>query len=313
MNTPNQSPAAEPVTKPAAVIVDWGTTSFRADLVTGAGEVLGHVETPQGISELGGCGFEAVLLVALAPWRRTHGPLPVVALGMVTSRNGWIEVPYVPCPAGPADLARGAVRRVLPEGTPLLLLPGLTDPARLPFPDVMRGEETQIVGNGLARAATVVLPGTHSKWARVRDDRIEGFQTFVTGEVFALLSKHSFIARAAVAPAAPDMAAFRRGLTEAGRTPAMLSVLFSARTGVLAGGLRPEEVGDYLSGLVIGQEFRQAREAGWFEPGGSVDIVGNDGLNMRYGVAAEVFGLNVRTTADAAAIRGALAILAQAE
>jgi 2-keto-3-deoxy-galactonokinase len=109
MNTPNQSPAAEPVTKPAAVIVDWGTTSFRADLVTGAGEVLGHVETPQGISELGGRGFEAVLMAALGPWRSTHGPLPVVALGMITSRNGWVEVPYVPCPAGPStSRGRGA-------------------------------------------------------------------------------------------------------------------------------------------------------------------------------------------------------------
>jgi 2-dehydro-3-deoxygalactonokinase len=294
---------------PAAVIVDWGTTSFRADLVTAAGEVLGHVETSQGISELRGSGHEEVLMAALAPWHGLHGPLPVAALGMVTSRNGWIEVPYVVCPAGPLDLARGAVRRVLPDGAPLLLLPGLTDPARQPFPDVMRGEETQIVGNGLDRAATVVLPGTHSKWARIRDGRIEGFQTFVTGEVFAVLSKHSFIARAAIAPATPDVAAFRRGLAEARRSPAMLSVLFSARTGVLAGRLHPEEVGDYLSGLVIGQEFRQAQEAGWFVPGEGIDIVGNDGLNQRYGVAADVFGLQVRSVADQAAVRGALAIL----
>ena len=297
---------------PAAVIVDWGTTSFRADLVTGAGEILGHIETLQGISDLQGCGFESVLMAALGQWRMAHGPLPVVALGMITSRNGWIEVPYVPCPAGPSDLARGAVRRELPDGAPLLLLPGLADPARLPFPDVMRGEETQIVGNGLERAATIVLPGTHSKWARVRDGRIQGFQTFVTGEIFALMMKHSFIARAAVAPAEPDMAAFRRGLFEAERTPAMLSVLFSARTGVLAGLLRPEEVGDYLSGLAIGQEFRQARETGWFGPRETIDIVGNDGLNMRYAIAADIFGLRVRSVADGAAVRGALAILARA-
>jgi 2-dehydro-3-deoxygalactonokinase len=309
MDAPDQSPAAEPAAKPVAVIVDWGTTSFRADLVTGAGDILGHVETPQGISELGGSGFEEVLMAALGPWRMAHGPLPVVALGMITSRNGWIEVPYVPCPAGPLDLARGAVRRVLPDGAPLLLLPGLTDPARQPFPDVMRGEETQIVGNGLNEAARVVLPGTHSKWARVRDGRIEGFQTFVTGEIFALLMNHSFIARAAIAPAEPDMAAFRRGLSEAERTPAMLSVLFSSRTGVLVGRLRPEEVGDYLSGVVIGQEFRQARETGWFGPAETVDIVGNDGLNLRYAIAADIFGLRVRTVADQAAVRGALAIL----
>lgn len=301
-----------PERSPAAVIVDWGTTSFRAHLVSGSGDVLGYVETAQGISELRGCGFEAVLMAALEPWRMAHGPLRVVALGMITSRNGWIEVPYVSCPAGPLDLARGTVKRVLPDGAPLFLLPGLTDTAGLPFPDVMRGEETQIVGNGLDRAATVVLPGTHSKWARVRGGRIEGFQTFVTGEVFALLMKHSFIARAALLPAEPDMAAYRRGLVEAERTPALLSVLFSARTGVLAGRLRPEEVADYMSGLVIGQEFRQARESGWFGPGETVDIVGNDGLNMRYATAAEIFGLNVRSTDDTATISGALAILEHA-
>jgi len=308
MDVPYQSHSAVP----AAVVVDWGTTSFRADLVTGAGEVLGHIETAQGISTLQGSGFGQVLTAALEPWRAAHGSLPVVALGMVTSRNGWIEVPYVPCPAGPSDLARGAVRRELTDGAALMLLPGLTDPARQPFPDVMRGEETQIVGNGLDRAATVILPGTHSKWARVRDGRIEGFQTFVTGEIFALLMAHSFIARAAVTPDAPDMDAFHRGLVEAERTPAMLSVLFSARTGGLARMLRAEQVGDYISGLVIGQEFRQARETGWFGPGETVDIVGNDGLNLRYSVAAEVFGLNVRSVADQAAVRGALAILEHA-
>jgi 2-dehydro-3-deoxygalactonokinase len=202
-----KGPADDPPDRsPAAVIVDWGTTSFRADLVTGGGEVLDHVETPQGIAELPGCGFEQVLTAGARAVAAGARALPVVALGMITSRNGWVEVPYVPCPAGPSDLARGAVRRTLPDGAPLLLLPGLSDPARLPFPDVMRGEETQIVGNGLDRAATVVLPGTHSKWARVRDGRIQGFQTFVTGEIFAVLTKHAFIARAAVAPAAPDMA-----------------------------------------------------------------------------------------------------------
>ncbi|HSF65629.1 MAG TPA: 2-dehydro-3-deoxygalactonokinase [Paracoccaceae bacterium] len=297
---------------PASVIVDWGTTSFRADLVTATGKVLGHVETAQGISALGGQGFEAVLMGALAPWLAAHGALPVVALGMVTSRNGWVEVPYVPCPAGIADLARGTVRRALPNGSALILLAGLTDPARTPFPDVMRGEETQIAGNGLDRDATVVLPGTHSKWAQVRGGRIAGFQTFVTGEVFALLTTHSFIARSAVAPPAPDMAAFRGGLVEAERAPAMLSILFSARTGMLAGALRAAEVGDYVSGLVIGQEFRQARDGGWFAPGDTVDIVGNDGLNARYAIAAQVFGLGVRNGGEQAAIRGALAVLAAA-
>lgn len=297
---------------PASVIVDWGTTTFRAALVTAAGDLIEHLETPQGISTFAGQEFEEVLMAVLGKWFAAHGSLTVVALGMITSRNGWVEVPYVSCPAGIADLAAGTVRRTLSNGSDLIFLAGLTDPAALPFPDVMRGEETLILGNGIDRDATLVLPGTHSKWARVNNGQITHFQTFVTGEVFALLTNHSFIARSAVTPDTLDMEAFRRGLAEAVQAPAMLSVLFSARTGQLAGALRPTEIGDYVSGLLIGQEFRQARECGWWAPGDTIDIVGNDGLNARYGIAAKNFDLTARGGDELAAIRGALAILAQA-
>ena len=100
-----------------SIIVDWGTTSLRATLVSQNGKELDHLETAQGISSLSKGEHEAVLMAALAPWFSTHGALPVAALGMITSRNGWIEVPYVPCPAGPAELAAGTVRRTLPNGS----------------------------------------------------------------------------------------------------------------------------------------------------------------------------------------------------
>ncbi len=293
----------------SSIVVDWGTTSLRAALVTDAGDVLDQIETQQGISTLKRGEHEDVLMQALEPWLAAHGALPVVALGMITSRNGWIEVDYVPCPAGPAELGTGTVSRVLPNGSKLVFLPGLTDPAGRPFPDVMRGEETQVVGYGLGRDMTVVLPGTHSKWARIRNGRIDHFQTFVTGEVFALLMNHSFIARGAAQPPVEDAAAFRRGLGEAKGTGAMLSLLFSARTGVLARQLSADEVRSYVSGLVIGQEFRQAREEGWFMPGDDIAIVGNDGLNALYGVAASVFELRAPEGPGNEAIRGALAVL----
>lgn len=293
----------------ASIVVDWGTTSFRAALTTAQGRVLDHLETAQGISVLAHGAHEDVLMEALEPWFSAHGPLPVVALGMITSRNGWVEVAYVPSPAGVAELAAGAVRRRLPNGAELVFLAGLTDLAGQPFPDVMRGEETQIVGHGLGRDLTVILPGTHSKWARVEDGRIQRFQTFVTGEIFALLMGHSFIARGATQPPVDDPAAFLRGLEEAAKTGAMLSLLFSARTGGLAGQLTADQLRSYVSGMVIGQEFRQAREAGWFAPGDTVAIIGNDGLNALYGVAAKVFGLNAPEAPGDEAIRGALAVL----
>ncbi|MGH6763729.1 MAG: 2-dehydro-3-deoxygalactonokinase [Phyllobacterium sp.] len=295
--------------KAAFIVVDWGTTSFRGTLVTESGEELDHLETAQGISTLAKGDHEGVLMGALAPWFNIHGALPVVALGMITSRNGWVEVAYVPCPAGLVELAAGTARIKLPNGSDLVFLAGLTDTARRPFPDVMRGEETQIVGYGLDRDMTIILPGTHSKWARVEVGRITGFQTFVTGEIFALLINHSFIARGATQPPVEDMAAFRWGLEEAKKTGAMLSLLFSARTGGLAQKLSANQLRSYVSGLVIGQEFRQAREEGWYAEGDRAAIVGNDGLNALYGIAARIFELQVAEDAGDEAIKGALAVL----
>lgn len=243
-----------------SIIVDWGTTSLRATLVGEGGEELDHLETANGISSLGKGEHEAALMDALAPRFSSHGALPVAALGMITSRNGWVEVTYVPCPAGLAELAAGTVRRSLPNGSDLVFLPGLTDPARQPFPDVMRGEETQIVGHGLGEDATLIIHGTHSKWARVTAGRIDGFQTFVTGEIFNLLINHSFIARGSTQPPVDDHEAYRWGLTEAKRSAAMLSLLFSARTGGLAGRLSPDQLRsmceDWSSGRSFGKPAR---------------------------------------------------------
>lgn len=293
----------------ASIVVDWGTTSLRANLVSVSGKALGDIETPHGVSTLKPGEHEAALMSALAPWLDAHGALPVAALGMITSRNGWVEVPYVPCPAGPAELARGTVRATLPNGSELVFLPGLNDHSRQPFPDVMRGEETQIVGHGLDRHATVIIPGTHSKWARVQGGQIHSFQTFVTGEIFALLLNHSFIARGATQPPVEDPEAYRWGLDEAKKSGAMLSLLFSARTGGLAGRLSPEQLRSYVNGMVIGQEFRQAQDAGWYSPGETATIVGNDGLNDLYRAAAQVFDLTITMGADDVLTRGALEVL----
>lgn len=292
-----------------AIVVDWGTTSLRATLVDARGNELENIETSQGISSLNKGDHEEALMTTLSPWLSSHGALPIAALGMITSRNGWIEIPYVRCPAGPAELAAGSVRRSLRNGSDLVFLPGLTDPLRKPFPDVMRGEEIQVAGHGLADDGTIIIPGTHSKWAQVKDGRIEGFQTFVTGEIFALLLNNSFIARGATQPPVDDPEAYRWGLEEAKNSGAMLSLLFSARTGGLAGKLSANQLRSYVHGMVIGQEFRQARDAGWYSEGGKATIVGNDGLNDLYVVAANVFDLEIAMGDDDVLIRGALDVM----
>ncbi len=301
---------------PRCIVLDWGTTSFRALLVDAKGAALDRVETKDGIQSVPKDGFAAVLIRNVASWRGAHPALPIYAAGMITSRNGWIETPYVEAPAGAEALAAAAKWVKLADGGVIGFIPGLTDKSVKPFPDVMRGEETQLVGFGLGQEMTVVLPGTHSKWARIEKGRIARFRTFVTGEIFALLSHHSFIAQLAKPQPTPNWSAFTHGLEVAGdRTQAcgLLSHLVSVRTGWLAGKLAPAETSDYLSGLVVGMEFREAREMGWFKAGERVGIIGGDPLVEVYRRAAIAFGLEPYLGPSDAAVRGALIIAEIAE
>jgi 2-dehydro-3-deoxygalactonokinase len=301
----------QPTTPPHAIVLDWGTTNFRALLVEAGGSVIDRIETQEGIQAVPQGGFEAVLARAIAPWRRAHGLLPVYAAGMIGSRNGWLELPYVETPAGIAELARAARHMKLQDGGGILFVPGLTDRAVKPFPDVMRGEETQLVGLGLGHDLTAVLPGTHSKWARIEGGRIVRFRTLVTGELFGVLSQHAFIARGAKPRAETDWQAFARGLDAArehGVSAGLLSSLFSVRTGWLAGMLKPEEMSDYLSGLVIGAELREALDLGLARASEAVVILGGE-LNVeRYRRAALAFGLEARPGPADVAVRGCLAV-----
>jgi 2-dehydro-3-deoxygalactonokinase len=298
------------------IVLDWGTTSFRAMLVDPAGAVLDRVETEDGIQSVPKGGFADVLNRAIAPWREAHGALSIYAAGMIGSRNGWVEMPYVSAPADAEALAAAVKRIELPGGGTITFLPGLTDRNAVPFPDVMRGEETQLVGLGLDRDITVVLPGTHAKWARIENGSIARFQTFVTGEVFGTLSRHSFLSKVAKPQAAPDWASFASGLgfvVNDKRPAGLLTRLFAVRTGWLAGELSPEQMTDYLSGIVVGSEFAEAKALGWFLEGEAIAVVGDDDLVEIYHRAAKAFGLTIALAPPDAAMKGCLAIAGIAE
>jgi 2-dehydro-3-deoxygalactonokinase len=205
---------------------------------------------------------------------------------MVGSRQGWQEAPYCACPAGFDDVAARLLW--VPPGR-IAIVPGLTcerealtgDPALPMLHDVMRGEETQILGAlqilGVGDA-TLVLPGTHSKWVRVAGGRIESFATFMTGEVFALLRHHSILGRTLPeTDRGGDDAAFALGVRVALKGDSLLSTAFSARTVALFDQLEDRQRTDYLSGLVIGEELRAQRPIA-----GTVIIVGADALTQRY-------------------------------
>jgi 2-dehydro-3-deoxygalactonokinase len=298
------------------IILDWGTTSFRALLVAPDGAVQDRIETEDGIQSVRDSDFLGVLQRAIAPWRAAYGLLPVYAAGMIGSRNGWTEMPYVPAPARAEDFAAQVKVVLLPDGGTITFLPGLTDHSARPFPDVMRGEETQLVGFGLERDATVVLPGTHAKWAHISGGRIATFQTFVTGEIFGTLSRHSFLSKVAREPATPNWDAFLKGVAlvrDAKRPAGLLTHLFSVRTGWLSGGLVPEQMTDYLSGLVVASEFREAKALGWFKDGERIAVVGDDHLVEVYERVAGAFGLSLEPASEDAAVRGCLAIAQIAE
>ena len=285
---------------PALIALDWGTTSLRAYALGADGAVLDRRAEPWGVMNLPGLDFGAAFDELTRAWR-TPGrpPVKAVASGMVGSAQGWVRAPYVPCPAGVEQLA--AALTPVP-GRELWVVPGLSARDAGEAPDVMRGEETEIAGALarhpellLAADSLLILPGTHSKWVRVAGGQVRDFTTYMTGELYAVLRDHSILGRPAkdAAPRPPDPAAaeeaFARGVRaarDAGARGAS-SLLFSARTLVLAGRLAPEASLDYLSGLLIGEELRVG-ETGGGGGGGRrrpSALIGDAALCRRYAAA----------------------------
>lgn len=293
------------------VVLDWSAARLDATLVGTDGKISATHSTEDGLSRLARGEHAAALGAALSSWRAEGGPLDIVAAGMVGSRSGWIEMPYVPVPARLADVARAIRREHLGDWGTIFFVPGLTEPSARPYPDVMRGEEMTLLGVGLDAPATVILPGTHSKWARVGGGRIETFRTFVTGEVRDLFLRHSTVAKILRQPSSPRWDAFAAGLALAlGDEPrgGLLTQLFSARTGWLAERIAPDEIGDYVLGLTIGAEFHAARDAGWLVAGDTVVIAGDTELEEPYRRAAVVSGIYPILAPADVAVRGALAL-----
>jgi 2-dehydro-3-deoxygalactonokinase len=217
---------------------------------------------------------------------------------MIGSRQGWREAPYLPCPAGPAEIAAALVEIPF-DGADILLVPGLTDRDASGTPEVMRGEETQLAGvlDEIGTDGTACLPGSHSKWARVAEERIAGFSTYLSGEMFAALRGHTILGRM-MRDAPADPAGFDRGVARSGEPGHLLHHLFGVRTLGLFGRLGEDAAASYLSGLLIGHEVRAALSAG----GGPVHLVGAAPLCALYSRAiADCGGTSVTHGEDAAA------------
>ena len=274
------------------IAVDWGTSRLRAWLVDLAGRPLATASSDEGIGTLSG-GHEQVFEKLVAGWPK----LPAVMAGMVGSRQGWREAAYLPCPATAAGIGGALTRFTTAVGREIAIVPGLAVRPSGRDGDVIRGEETQmigLIGQEPGFSGTVILPGTHSKWARIAGGAIADFQTFMTGELFELLAQKSFL-RHSVAEGAADLSAVPDFALAVKRTVVeglpFLGALFSVRARQLLADVARENNLAYLSGLIIGGEIAAARAMGSLAAGAAVRIVAAPALVRAYSAALAIAGL----------------------
>ena len=239
--------------------VDWGTTSFRAFRMTADGTIRDRRSALRGILNVPDNRYADTLRDEIGPWLAA-GENHVLLSGMIGSRQGWKEAPYLPCPAGAPDIAAALVEIEF-DWAQVKLVPGLSATDDAGVAEVMRGEETQVLGvlAAMGGSGLACLPGTHSKWARVEDGRIVGFTTHMTGETFAALRGHTILGRM-MREGPSDGAPFDAGIKRASDAGGLLHHIFGARAEVLAGKLAETEAAAYLSGILIGNEVRAAMD-----------------------------------------------------
>ncbi len=268
--------------------MDWGTTAFRAYEVNADGKVINTATAPEGILTVQDQRFEETLESHIGTWDKS---LPVVASGMITSRQGWVECAYTECPAQVSDLAQSITRKTTASGRTIHFITGLHYNSPTIEHDVLRGEETQVIGSLENGATQFITPGTHSKWISVNGGRIEAFATYMTGETYALYRNHSILGRL-MKDGPQDEAAFMRGVAQSLQTPTdMLHQLFSVRTLGLFNEVPPEKLASYLSGLLIGYEVGSAIAG--HRGGEQYLVLGSHALAANYVTALRRAGLNV--------------------
>jgi 2-dehydro-3-deoxygalactonokinase len=295
----------------AYVAVDWGTSSFRLWLVDRAGNILGERRSHEGMMAAGKLGFATVLQSHLEAAGAAPG-LPVIVCGMAGARGGWVEAGYVDTPARLASVLKHAVT-VPGQDRDIRILPGIAqrDPNA---PDVMRGEETQLLGALGVEAsddAVVCMPGTHSKWVRAKGGSVEGFATFMTGELFDAVSRETILSHAvAGADEAEDIDAFKSAVMAAFETPSFAAnLLFQVRSGQLLYGGKPSSAREKISGTLIGLELAaglvgEARKEG-------IMLVASGRLQRLYQLAFDTVSVPVRSIGAEDAVRRGLSMAAE--
>jgi len=291
----------------AFLACDWGTTNLRAWVVAENGAVLRDRNFPLGVGRLQAGEAARRFADEVRPAMEARG-LPAILCGMIGSNLGWRAVPYRPCPADLASLAEG-LRQADEQAW---IVPGLICDGITAAPDVMRGEETQVLGWVAADPArsqglqVICHPGTHTKWVIVQDGRIVRFVTAMTGELFSVLGRHSILRHEA---AADDDEVFLAGVAAAGDGGGLAARLFSARARVVGGGADPAGTPSYLSGLLIGAEAASLPRLVDLPEGATVHVLGDAALCERYRRVLAMAGIFAEVhDGEAAALSGLAAL-----
>ncbi|WP_067515692.1 2-dehydro-3-deoxygalactonokinase [Endozoicomonas ascidiicola] len=279
---------------PFWIAVDWGTTNFRAFLMHDDSHTpLDVITEPSGLLAISDGTYAAGLDRMISVWTDKFGRLPVLMAGMVGSKNGWQDVGYVSAPCAIEDLASKVVRIPSQDNTVSFIVPGVSAINSFVGHEVMRGEEVQIFGLLMQeqnlKDGLLILPGTHSKQVEIKNFQLTGFRTFMTGEIFSVMSKHSILGKG-LSEATESSESFFKGVQYAKNPGSLSNLLFSARTEMLLGNLKSSEVLSYLSGLLIGSEL-----SGLSPSQKNIWLIGSPELTEHYRMALEYLGFTADT------------------
>ena len=269
------------------IAADWGTTHMRAWAINEQGKVLAYSESNEGMKDLQQNEFEPVLLRLIESWLDSEKVTPVMACGMVGARQGWVETPYLKAPCVPIDKNQLTVATTKDTRIQVTLVPGVMqhNPA-----DIMRGEETQIAGfikENPGFDGIVCLPGTHTKWVNVKAGQIEKFKTFMTGELFGVISNETLI-KHSLSTKGWDQDSFKKGVLQGFKSPGTIaSDLFSLRAESIVNELDFDAAKSTLSGLLLGLELNGVQDY-WKDR--DVTIIGSELLSNNYQQGLNILG-----------------------
>ena len=269
------------------IAADWGTTHMRAWAIGEEDNVLAFRGSNEGMKDLQQNEFEPVLLRLIESWLDDTKVTTVMACGMVGAKQGWVETPYLKTPCVPIDNKQLTTANTNDQRIKVHLVPGVMQnhPA-----DIMRGEETQIAGfinKNTNFKGVVCLPGTHAKWVNINEGQITSFKTFMTGELFGVISNHTLI-RHSTSIKGWDQESFEEGVHDGFKNPGLIaSNLFSLRAESIVNNLDRDQARSTLSGLLLGVELNGAQS---YWKGKNVTLIGSELLSNNYHEGLKVLG-----------------------